>query len=246
MNFLIFSSFSFLLVYSDRLENSITENLNEIYQEIAGKEEKIYEFVEIVFKEEALYSGRQVILLNNTMSGEISLHYVVYEKEDDSNKTDIILHQTPDFAYRESDIKHITEAIFKEFNTQEIQYSVLTSPKRQTVEIEKDKVFKDISLVNAIIFYKNQTFSINVIIDGANKSSFHWLTLPIDRKEVYTYSTSSPFTLAIMCTLIVTFIAVYFALFAYWRYSNSVPFTKFRLSDLRALITTTQTERSFN
>lgn len=164
-----FSILVVLVLYVNSLEmNQTVDRINKIYRQVSGKKEDLFQFIDLIYSDE----GEQVLLLNNTMQSEIAMHYIVMTLNND-NETSLDSHISPSFEDSETDLTEISKAIFMQFDVQEIQYSILKPPKRQTIKIPRDSKNQEMRLINCIILHKNSTFSVNVLLESETNKRFY-------------------------------------------------------------------------
>ncbi|CAG9314491.1 unnamed protein product [Blepharisma stoltei] len=217
-----------LYVLSADMQSEALLLLNNFYQEISGKHNAFYELYDLIFifsNSTGNLQNSLVLLLNNTHTNSTSLHYIVLENSS-PNSTELIMHVSPIFNTLESDKKYLTEALFSFFDASELHFDILVPPKRQDFKNNENlsESVKNLAFINAVISYKNKTFSANLLIDKNRiiKKDF-WEIPPINETITYFYKpTSNPITFFVVFTIVITAALSYASMFLYCKYRNAL------------------------
>ncbi|CAG9324028.1 unnamed protein product [Blepharisma stoltei] len=198
--------------------------LNEVYKlKVTGGNESLFIWAESLSEEHIDDIYNSIIVLNNTLTLGLELHYLQFSFLDNSSAIHLIQHQNPDYTkILEPKSEEITSKFLKEISGHPHGVT-LQSSKTQTIE-HGDKTF---AINENILTAEKSTYKFYIISNSTSKvSTYHWQVYGVTTKSSETSNTKLIIT--VVFTFIITSSLTVLGVCYYWKKNKSFPFLQMK------------------
>jgi hypothetical protein len=230
------------LTYAFNASEEASGYLNKVYRDtVSGSDQDIYSLLDIYYEERQLVNGfvyKSVLLLNNTLSNSLSLHYLKSWTDFNNSKFELLEHTSPKFeSIEEGEMGYITESMLTFLNINNLNFTAKHLNK-QTVKVtpvidisnpnQTAPEEVEITLFTAETLLNDKVYHSNLVLNSTGaKHAYVWqiatLETIAEKETMDRLKLKVTLLIAIILCFILASSLTYVFIYIYYRRKNTIP-----------------------
>lgn len=232
----------FTLTYAYNASEEAAGYLNKVYRDtVSGSDQDIYTLLDIYYEERQLVNGfvyNSVLLLNNTLSSSLSLHYLKTWTDFNNSKFELLEHSNPRFeSIEDGEMGYITESMLTFLRKNDVNFTAKHLNK-QTVKVtpvidmtNPNQTFPEeveITLFTAETLLNDKVYHSNLVLNSTgSKHAYVWQVATLEtiaeRETMDRLKLKVTLLIAIVLCFILASSLTYLFIYIYYRRKNTIP-----------------------